>query len=109
MELRFLIVTFCGIPDSKTQHSGCHRQKFLGFRDPESRIRIPLHEAKLFSVPINVHTIAAGHVSENALDTDLFCQKPASMHLYDNYRGLSYLVKVMLGCFEFHFKKILEA
>ena len=99
MELRFRILIFCAIPDSKTQHSGVHSpRKFLGFRDPDS-----LTWGETFFCSINVHTIAAGHVSENALYTDLFCQKPASMHLYDNYRGFPYLVKVMLGCFEFPF------
>ena len=97
MELRFRIpwagfrIPKPSIPDSTSKN-------FL-----DSGIRIPLHGAKLFPVPINVHTIAAGHVSENTLYTDLFCQNPASMHLYDNYRGFPYLVKVMLGCFEFPF------
>ena len=36
MELRLRILIFCGIADSKTQHSGFHKQKFLGFRDPDS-------------------------------------------------------------------------
>ena len=36
MELRFRILISCAIPDSKTQHSGVHKQKFLGFRDPDS-------------------------------------------------------------------------